>query len=230
MNLKELIFGAQQPKTDVRTDHHPGSVTSWLPIKDIQEGVLITENGDYVKLLEILPINFLYLSDAEQSRIVGYFANYLKIAPDELQILCITRETDVTAYESRMWEFYDTEREEACRAMIEDNIREVHFRASNGALSTRFFLVFRYEPPMPLHGDGFAAVADALYDVETTARQYLSRCGLTIVQPDYSDNFVVETVFGLLCKKTSKLEKIPLYFRTMLSAVHGEKGGETHGA
>lgn len=227
MNLKELIFGARQPKTAVRADRFPDSITSWLPIRDIREGVILTAHGDCVKLLEVLPINFLYLSDAEQSRIVGYFANYLKIAPDCLQILCVTRPTDVGAYESRMRAFHDEEKDAACREMIEDNIREVRCRASNGALTTRFFLAFRYEPSMPLHGEGFAAVADALYDAETTARQYLSRCGLTIVQPDYADNFVVETVFGMLCKRASRYEKIPLYFRTMLSEVHGERSNDT---
>lgn len=181
-----------------------------------------------VSMCLILPINFRYLSDEEQARIVGYFAEYLKIAPDTLQILCVTREPDVTAYIRRMQEMRDKEPSKACRDMIDDNIRTVHQYTSGGALTTRFFLAFRFEPAtMALHGEGFAAVADALYDAEETARQYLSRCGLSVVQPDYANNFVVETVYSLLCKQTSRTEKLLLYFRAMLAAVHGgERSGE----
>lgn len=203
-------------------DELPGSLQSWLPIQDIREGIILTRMGEFIKLLEILPINFRYLSDEEQTRIVGYFAGYLKIAPDMLQILCITREPDVTAYIRRMQETRDKEPVKACRDMIDDNIRTVHQYAMSGALTTRFFLAFRFESAaMALHGDGFEAIADALYDAEETARQYLSRCGLSVVQPDYADNFVVETVYSMLCKQTSRAEKLPLYFRTMLAEVHG---------
>lgn len=52
-------------------DELPGSLQSWLPIQDIREGIILTRMGEFIKLLEILPINFRYLSDEEQTRIVG---------------------------------------------------------------------------------------------------------------------------------------------------------------
>ena len=100
-----------------------------------------------VSMCLILPINFRYLSDEEQARIVGYFAGYLKIAPDTLQILCVTREPDVTAYIRRMQEMRDKEPSKACRDMIDDNIRTVHQYTSGGALTTRFFWRFGLNPP-----------------------------------------------------------------------------------
>ncbi|MBS5702362.1 MAG: hypothetical protein KHW93_00775 [Butyricicoccus pullicaecorum] len=47
------------------------------------------------------------------------------------------------------------------------------------------------------------------------------------MQPDYANNFVAETVYSLFCKQTSRTEKLLLYFRAMLAAVHdGERSGE----
>ncbi len=52
-----------------------------IPIKAIKEGIIYTEDGRYVKILEVLPINFLHRSAGEQRNIIYSFMGYLKIAP-----------------------------------------------------------------------------------------------------------------------------------------------------
>ena len=46
---------------------------TYLPIKKIKNGIIYTEDGRYVKMLEILPINFLLRSPSEQRNIVFPF-------------------------------------------------------------------------------------------------------------------------------------------------------------
>ena len=55
-----------------------------IPIKAIKEGIIYTEDGRYVKILEVLPINFLHRSAGEQRNIIYSFMGYLKIAPPHL--------------------------------------------------------------------------------------------------------------------------------------------------
>lgn len=172
-------------------------------------------------MLEVLPVNFRLQSDEEQSRIINSFAAWLKVAPDNLQILSVAQTVDIDAYANRMHGFLEQESDTACRELIEDNIAEVRYLANVGAVATRFFIAFRFEAHMRIRADTFEAVADALYDAECTARSYLSRCGLEIMQPDYSDNFVCGVVYSLLCKRTSQRQRLPLYFRTMLQTIHG---------
>lgn len=77
---------------------------------DIQKGVLITEDGRYIKVLEIVPTNFYLKSRIEQQNIIYYFSCYLKIAPQSLQILVCTQRADIDAYCDQMEKYYNREK------------------------------------------------------------------------------------------------------------------------
>lgn len=50
-----------------------------IPIKAIKEGIIYTEDGRYVKILEVLPINFLHRSASEQRNIIySFIVNTMK--------------------------------------------------------------------------------------------------------------------------------------------------------
>lgn len=230
MKLKELLFGTPKAQAETPSCIYPNSLQAWLPIVDIREGVIITQDGGYVKLLEVLPVNFRLQSDEEQTRMISCLAAWLKIAPNNIQILCVAQSADMTPYETRMRTCLEQEQDPQCKAMIEDNIGEVKYLSAVGSRPIRFYLAFRYESQMRLRAEGFDAIANALYDEECTARSYLGRCGLEVVRPDYSDNAVVGAVYAMLCKKTSQRLRLPLYFRTMLEKIHGHFEEETENA
>ena len=59
--------------------------SSYLPIEKIKDGIIYTADHRYVKIVEVLPINFLLRSPSEQRNVVFSFLSYLKIAPVKLQ-------------------------------------------------------------------------------------------------------------------------------------------------
>lgn len=62
-----------------------------IPFKEIRDGIIYTADGRYVKILEVMPINFLHRSASEQRGIIYSFMGYLKIAPPELQIKSLSK-------------------------------------------------------------------------------------------------------------------------------------------
>ena len=56
MNLKDLIFGGGV-KSGGDGGTYRDSIQAWLPIKNIIGGVVITKDGRFVKILELLPVN-----------------------------------------------------------------------------------------------------------------------------------------------------------------------------
>lgn len=66
------------------------SAQSFLPIRDIRNGMVETTDGRYLKILEIEPINFALRSSEEQFNIISSFASWLKISPIRLQFKTIT--------------------------------------------------------------------------------------------------------------------------------------------
>ena len=86
MSLKEFVFGGQ-----IKTGHSGGayrdSIQAWLPIKNIIGGVVITKDNRFIKILEVLPVNIYLKSAGDRQNIISSFASYLKIAPDDLQMI-----------------------------------------------------------------------------------------------------------------------------------------------
>ena len=56
-------------------------VQDFLPVREIRNGIIETTDDRYVKIIEILPINFLLRSSEEQYNIISSFASWLKISP-----------------------------------------------------------------------------------------------------------------------------------------------------
>ena len=220
MKLKDLIFGSRTaPDNGGRAGHYAESVQGWLPVADIRDGVVITKDGRFVKLLEVLPVNFALKSPMEQQNIIYYFSSYLKIAPDHIQFLAVTQKADIDGYIKRMRQAYEAEENENCRTMVADNIAEIEYLADREALTRRFFIAIQYEPRMKVRGNTVDGIIQRLNDEANTARNYLDLCGLETLQPEYSDIFLAETLYGLLNRRTSGIAKLPLQVFSMVGEI-----------
>ena len=74
---------------------HLNPVSDYLPIRKIENGVIYTKDHRYVKVVEVIPINFLLRSAREQRSIIYSFVSYLKISPVKLQFKVLTRRADI---------------------------------------------------------------------------------------------------------------------------------------
>ena len=83
MNLKDLFFGGGV-KSGGDGGTYRDSIQAWLPVKNIIGGVVITKDNRFIKILEVLPVNFYLKSPSDQQNIITSYAAYLKIAPDSM--------------------------------------------------------------------------------------------------------------------------------------------------
>lgn len=209
MDLKQLLFG--QPKTSVSMPAQvSGSTEEWLPVADISHGIIALKDGRFIKIIEILPVNFLLKTPAEKASIIYYYASYLKIAPDNLQICVLTKRADMSAYAERMRGYQNSEPNALCRELNEDNIREVEYLAENEALQKRILLVYQLEPGMKLREESIEAIGERMLEEEEKARNYLDMCGLEVPRPEYADNFQLQILYELLNPRTSQENPLPL--------------------
>ncbi len=227
MGLKELIFGGSVKGLSDSAGEYAGSVQEWLPVKNIIGGVVVTKDRRFVKIVEVLPVNFHLKTPLEQQNIIHFFASYLKIAPNNLQIRVVTQRLDLEGYIAKMRKFREEEENEMCREMIEDNISEVSYIAANEVTTHRFFIVFQHEPHMKARNNTVAAVAERLSEEAETAQRYLDLCGLEVLEPDYADNAVLELLYETVNKRTGRRVKLPDGVFDMLTSVHGYYGGVT---
>ena len=220
MNLKELIFG-KGASSGGEGGVYRDSIQAWLPIKNIIGGVVITKDNRFVKILELLPVNVYLKSANDRQNIVSSFAAYLKIAPNDLQMVARTLPADTQAYVEKMRRFAEQEENEDCREMIEDNIQEIGYGIASDAMRHRFFLVFQYEANMRAKHNTAKAILQRLNEEADTARRYLDACELEVLEPRYSDNFVLKLLYEILNKQTSQRVHLPDGVFDMTTVIHG---------
>ena len=111
--------------------------SSYLPISQIKNGVIQTKDERYIKIIEILPINFLLRSAPEKRNIIYSFASYLKIAPPNLQFKILSKKADIKDYIEKIRREAEQEPDERCRILQEDYAHS-------------------WEPGKPSHGVSFS--------------------------------------------------------------------------
>lgn len=197
--LKRLIMGTPREVTPV-VSRFPDGTQSLVPVADIRQGVIITEDGRYIKILEVLPTNFHLKSPLEQLNIIHTLSGYLKIAPPSLQILVCTQRADIDAYCEQMEHFYNTETNAQCKAMILEDAQLVNYLASYEAVSRRFYVIFEYTGA----ASGLDEIAKELADMSETAYQYLDYCGLEVLRHEKYEEFLFKTLYAAYHKQAAR--------------------------
>lgn len=89
----------------------------FVPVKDIRNGIIEMEDGRYIRVLEVEPINFLLRSTSEQKNIVASFASWMKISPIKIQIKVLTKKADIGKHLSTIERDMESESNPKCREL-----------------------------------------------------------------------------------------------------------------
>ena len=176
--------------------------SSYLSISQIKNGVIQTKDERYIKIIEILPINFLLRSASEKRNIIYSFASYLKIAPPNLQFKVLSKKADIKEYIEKIRREAEQEPDERCRILQEDYAKLLTQLGTREAITRRFFLIFEY----PLSGTKSVNERDMFLYLQSavqTAKKYLAMCGNVVLEHKNETRFCVEVFYQLLNRDTS---------------------------
>ena len=182
-------------KTGKRKPEKLSFTQDFIPIKNLEHGIIETTDGRYIKILEIEPINFMLRSEEEQYEIICSFASWLKISPVHLQFKSITRKADSDKHIAMLRKEMETEGSEQCKKLSEGYIRLIKDVGSREALTRRFFLIFRYEELRRNENSDYGQICSTLLTAEQNARAYFMQCGNNILQPKDPDEATAEILY-----------------------------------
>ena len=181
-----------------KTMKKPVDIESYLEIDKIENGVVFTRDGRYLKVIEIEPINFLLRSAREQRNIIYSFVSYLKIAPVKMQFKVIAKKADLNKHLNQVNEEMRNETDERCKAQQLDYIRFIKQIGTKEAVSRRFFLIYEYEPFMLNRKDDLNEMISNLKTVERSVKNYLFQCGNEVVEHADENEFLTDVFYNLL--------------------------------
>ena len=182
-------------KTGKRKPEKLSFTQDFIPIKNLEHGIIEATDGRYIKILEIEPINFMLRSEEEQYEIICSFASWLKISPVHLQFKSITRKADSDKHIAMLRKEMATEESEQCKKLSEGYIRLIKDVGSREALTRRFFLIFRYEELRRNENSDYGQICSTLLTAEQNARAYFMQCGNNILQPKDPDEATAEILY-----------------------------------
>ena len=199
-------FGQREraKKVPKEADTEPlNPVAAYLPFWKVEQGIIYTRDRRYVKIVEVLPINFLLRSAREQRNIIYSFVSYLKISPVKLQFKVLTKRADINRHLAALQEEMRQETNDKCLALQKDYENLIKRLGSKEATTRRFFLIFEYEPLTVNRGVDEKNAIAALNTAVRTASTYLQQCGNEILQADDENEMVLEVFYHLLNRRTS---------------------------
>ena len=210
----------------VRARRFPRAETlfTFFPIDRIENGIIVTKDRRYIKILEIEPINFLLRSPREQQNIIYSFASFLKISPVRLQFKSVSRRADVNTYLEKLQTDAASEPDPALAQHHEDYIRCVRRLGTRDAVSRRFFVVFSYEPSAGERNPSYSEIASTLETTARNFRSYLSQCGNGVVEHENEDEFLTDVLYGLLNRRSAPAAPLSVRIKDVLADCMTQNG------
>jgi len=153
------------------------SVQEWLPFKRILDnGVIINKNNEYVKVINVIPINYNLKSNLEKEAILNSYKIFLKTCQFDIQILIQSNKEDLSQIISKIKEKNKNENNSKILKLSEDYIDYIKkLNQEKNSSSKNFYILIKY--PMKNNEINEKIAIENLNDKYLKIKECLSRCG-----------------------------------------------------
>lgn len=183
------------------------STQAFSPVLDIRDGIIITKDGRYFKILEFSPINFELRSPFERDGIVEQFSNVIRTWPRNVHLKIISAKSDVTPFIEDLNRCKQRELDNGntgCAGLIDDQIDLISRISSTQGVRRRFFVSFEYEQPGGFKKTPrFEDVVAAMNREARSIANGMEACGNNLISND-SREYLLEVLYITMCKFQSE--------------------------
>ena len=149
----------------------------WLPFDRIFEDGIIENNGNFIKIIKVIPINYDLKSNLEKESILNSFKLFLKTCDFNMQILIQSRKEDLNSYISQIKSQIETEKNEKLKEIFSNyiNFLQIQNKERNSS-SKNFFILVNYQIKEKEEYQ-IKFIRDSLNEKYFKIKDSLSRCG-----------------------------------------------------
>lgn len=183
------------------------SLKSWFPIKSINEGIIENKKGEYLKILEVLPVNFELKSYEEKESILYSYKTFLKTCNFDIQILVKSKKNDLEDHISSILKNVESENLPALRLLGDEYIKMVNENTLKNTITRKFFLVFFAETNGNKKITRDMAITD-LKEKTSKIKLALEKCGNEVVDLAEDNFYIIDNLYKELNRNISQIQNI----------------------
>lgn len=119
----------------------------WLPVKSIQNNMIITSNNDKVTGVKITPRNIFILDPGTQENMLIGLRNFYNTLDYEFWLVVADRPVDISVYMSQMQLLLNETSSPAVRKLILQDIEKGETFIRNNVCDTEYYFLFKGKDP-----------------------------------------------------------------------------------
>jgi len=116
---------------------------NWVPIKDITDGCIITNNGTKVTGVKIRPRNIFILDKISQDNTIIALKNFYNMIDFEFWLISADKPVDIADYLARLQVLYNQTTSPAIRKLIMQDVDKANEFIEDGVTDTEYYILFR---------------------------------------------------------------------------------------
>lgn len=115
----------------------------WVPVKSINNGVILLDNKMNVTGVKIMPKNIFILDEQSQANTINGLKNFYNQIDFEFWLICADRPVDITLYLSQLQLLYNETQSPAIRKLIMEDINKGNSFMNNNIVDTEYYILFK---------------------------------------------------------------------------------------
>ena len=119
----------------------------WIPVKAIENGVIILDNKSRVTGVKIRPRNIFILDPTTQENVIIGLKNFYNTIDFDFWLISADRPVDISGYLARLQLLYNQTQSPVIRKMINQDIMKANDFMDNNVTDTEYFILFKEKKP-----------------------------------------------------------------------------------
>ena len=119
----------------------------WLPVRGIQNNMIITKDNYKVTGVKIYPKNIFILDDQTQENILLNLRNFYNMIDYEFWLVVADRPVDISVYMSQMQLLLNNTSSPVIRKLIMQDIQKGDQFIQNNVVDTEYYFLFKAKDP-----------------------------------------------------------------------------------
>lgn len=115
----------------------------WIPIRAIENGMIICDDKMRVTGVKIRPRNIFILDQGTQNNVIIGLKNFYNTVDFDFWLISADRPVDITGYLARLQLLYNQTTSPVIRKMINQDIMKANSFMDNNVTDTEYYILFR---------------------------------------------------------------------------------------